>query len=211
MPASSPHSSTSSLSDNVPNSASNSPQTVLVGLGGSTPSSLNGTSQQIVSSSGPGTHTNSSLPHKLRHKARNATADGDCGSDGLGSLPEDCSGDLPVEEAKVMSVGYLINADGSALKEENYTLRKELQRLAGEVAALKTIMLPLNSSAYSADGDRASSSSCQENENENEHETENDNEDQDDHERSNIGSSSPEPEPKSESESGRKQEEEADN
>lgn len=86
---------------------------------------------------------NHSLPHKLRHKARNAANDSDSGSDcnGISSTP-DGAADFPVEEAKQLNGSGVAAPEDLVLKEENYTLRKELQRLSSEVATLKTYLVP---------------------------------------------------------------------
>lgn len=88
--------------------------------------------------------SNSSLPHKLRHKARNAPNDSDSerAESAVNVASEaDRSGDLPSEEAK--PIGEILRPTTN-LKQENFTLRQELQRLATEVSALKHYLNPLN-------------------------------------------------------------------
>lgn len=157
--ASSPQSSSSSLSDSAAPLLShslhhsgslntNSPHSLV----SSPPSSI------TMGLDSPVAHINHSLPHKLRHKARNTANDSDSGSDcnGIGSTP-DGPGDLPIEEAKQS------NTTGDLhLKQENYELHKQLQRLASEVASLKTYLVPSSnagppSESGSVEGERGPS------------------------------------------------------
>lgn len=51
------------------------------------------------------------------------------------------------EENSLEGRGSSTGKGTESLKEENYTLRNELQRLATEVASLKTILLPVSPSS----------------------------------------------------------------
>lgn len=139
--AASPQSSSSSLSDGAAHFLASSPQ-----------SGINMTNGVRNGASSPNAHTanpslNSLLPHKLRHKhARSAPNDSDTerGEKEVNVAAEAVSSDLPSEEAKPdVTVRPPVN-----LKEENFTLRQELRRLATEVNALKHYLTPLN--AYGA-------------------------------------------------------------
>ena len=95
-----------------------------------------------------------SLPFKLRHKAKNNTADSDSGSDSCGNVLTDITSNHCVINN---NVNYNDNNSGSntnspnssnnsvsndsLLKSENYALRSELQRLATEVASLKNVLV----------------------------------------------------------------------
>ena len=99
-----------------------------------------------------GHHANSSLPHKLRHKhtrpiasADSDTERGECNT--VNVAAEAVSSDLPREAATKPDVIRQTN-----LKEENFTLRAELQRLATEVSALKHFLTPINAYATSESG-----------------------------------------------------------
>ena len=116
MSASSPLSSTSSLSDSTPN-----PDQVAAGPAGPVPS----------------VHS-TSLPHKLRHKAKHVP---------LESEPPNHSLEFGGGEAlrsPLCNVEQLLKHEGgsSSLKQESDVLRSELHRLAGEVASLKTLLAP---------------------------------------------------------------------
>lgn len=161
--ASSPLSSSSSLSE------SNT-------LTGAEISGLNshGSSRHGSTASSPTGHASStasstaSLPHKLRHKLQTSSRHGnDCNEN---AVNENASS-IVMRQVLTNSIGNNNNNNNSLggdseespfeagktelLKEENYTLRNELQRLATEVASLKTILLPVSS----ANGQQESSAS----------------------------------------------------
>ncbi|KAI1289504.1 Nuclear factor interleukin-3-regulated protein [Halotydeus destructor] len=135
----------------------------------------------VSSSPTSATGGNPSLPHKLRHKARNTPTDSDserteypatgCGQD-QSSHQAEPSADQPMAGDRVKGSSESPNV----LKEENFTLRQELQRLASEVASLKNYLAPISSPYPSdqcpsrsvtdtddhehQDGDRQSTRSC---------------------------------------------------
>ena len=105
-----------------------------------------------------GSVNTATLPFKLRHKAKNTTADSDSGSDTCGNVLTDITANHSVINNN-NNVNFNDNNSGgnsttnspncsnssvlsdSLLKSENYALRSELQRLATEVASLKNVLV----------------------------------------------------------------------
>lgn len=86
---------------------------------------------------------NSCLPFKLRHKARTTVTDSDSGSDTNGN-----GIDCPLSDKILSGVnvdGALASSLESNLQTENFTLRRELERLANEVNSLKSYIKPKSS------------------------------------------------------------------
>ena len=106
-----------------------------------------GSSRHGSAASSPTGHAlaaSASLPHKLRHKLQTSSRNvNDC---------ESVNENASVVMRHVLASNSLRDEESSeagkneSLKEENYTLRNELQRLATEVASLKTILLPVSPS-----------------------------------------------------------------
>ncbi|RWS24772.1 putative serine/threonine-protein kinase yakA-like protein [Leptotrombidium deliense] len=122
--SSSPNSSSSSLSESISPSngcSTNSPPNILLNIS-------NGNSTNAVS-------VTSSLPHKLRHKAKPVPIDSDSGSDSSAQVNPDCGTNAFCQQESVERC-QLASIDCD-LKEENSKLRNELQRLATEVNSLK--------------------------------------------------------------------------
>lgn len=86
----------------------------------------------------PSVHS-TSLPHKLRHKAKHAPLESEPPNHGL----EFGAGDAL--RSPLCSVEQLLRSEtgpSGLLKQESEVLRSELHRLAGEVASLKTLLAP---------------------------------------------------------------------
>jgi hypothetical protein len=105
-----------------------------------------------------GSVTTATLPFKLRHKAKNNSADSDSGSDICGNVLTDITANHSVinnSNTNNNAVNFNENngsnnnanspntsaLNDSLLKSENYALRSELQRLATEVASLKNVLV----------------------------------------------------------------------
>lgn len=143
--ASSPLSSSSSLSES----------NTLIGENGGLNS--HGSSRHGSTASSPTGHvsngpSSASLPHKLRHKLQQTSSHSHRGNDCENAVIE--SGSSVVMRGQGLTGNSLRGSgereseeSGKQLKEENYTLRNELQRLATEVASLRTILLPIDGSA----------------------------------------------------------------
>lgn len=130
--ASSPLSSSSSLSES----------NTLTSEGGL---NSHGSSHHGSTASSPTGHVSTpsaSLPHKLRHKLQSSSRNvSDC-------EPANENASVVMRQVTLASNSFREEESEAgkrdSLKEENYTLRNELQRLATEVASLKTILLPVS-------------------------------------------------------------------
>ena len=149
--ASSPQSSSSSLSE----AATLTHESGLNSHGSSRNGSAASSPVGHGSSTGTTMSSTSSLPHKLRHKLQTTSTRNDCEASLVENglvvmrqvLPSNSLGERDLEENSVEGRGSSTGKGTESLKEENYTLRNELQRLATEVASLKTILLPVSPSS----------------------------------------------------------------
>lgn len=140
--ASSPLSSSSSLSES----------NTLIGESGL---NSHGSSRHGSTASSPTGHvsnhpSSASLPHKLRHKLQQTSSShSHRGNECENAVIENGPSSVVMRGQVLTSTNSLRRREEreeesgkEQLKEENYTLRNELQRLATEVASLRTILLP---------------------------------------------------------------------